>query len=110
MKGSGCAFKAADTGAAGFPLGMVCASRGVAHGMEQDTGFARFVADSFARYRRGDWGSVSAADGKANDRAVRCGGERILAAYRHPERGGWKIWILTEADRSATTVLYPEEY
>lgn len=97
-------------GASGFPLGMVCASRNVAHDMERDAGFARFVADSLARYRRGDWGGVSAADGKANDRAVKCGGERILAAYRQPERGGWKIWILTEADRSATTVLYPEEY
>lgn len=97
-------------GAAGFPLGMVCATRGVAHGMERDTGFARFVADSLARYRCGDWGSVSAADGKANDRAAKRGGERILAAYQYPGREGWKIWILTEADRSATTVLYPEEY
>ena len=97
-------------GAAGFPLGRVCATRGVAHDMERDAVFARFVAGSLARYRRCDWGDVSAADGKANSRAVECGGERILAAYRHPGHGSRKIWILTEADRSATTVLYPEEY
>lgn len=97
-------------GAAGFPLGRVCATRGVAHDMERDAAFARFVADSLARYRRCDWGGVSAADGKANSRAVECGGERILAAYRYPGRDGRRIWILTEADRSATTVLYPEEY
>lgn len=97
-------------GAAGFPLGRVCATRGVARDMERDAAFARFVADSLARYRRCDWGDVSATDGRANDRAVECGGERILAAYRYPGREGWKIWILTEADRSVTTVLYPEEY
>lgn len=97
-------------GAAGFPLGRVCATRGVAHDMERDAAFTRFVAGSLARYQRCDWGDVSAADGKANSRAVECGGERILAAYRYPGREGWKIWILTEADRSATTVLYPEEY
>ena len=97
-------------GAAGFPLGRVCATRGVAHDMERDAAFARFVAGSLARYRYCDWGDVSAADGKANDRAVECGGERILAAYRYLGHGSRKIWILTEADRSATTVLYPEEY
>lgn len=93
-----------------FELGRLCATRGVAHDMERDAVFARFVADSLARYRCGDWGNVSAADGKANDRAVECGGERILAAYRDTGRKGRKIWILTEADRSVTTVLYPEEY
>lgn len=97
-------------GAAGFPLGRVCATRGVAHDMERDAAFARFVAGSLARYQRCDWGDVSAADGKANSRAVECGGERILAAYQYPGHGSRKIWILTEADRSATTVLYPEEY
>lgn len=97
-------------GAAGFPLGRVCATRGVAHDMERDAAFARFVAGSLARYRCCDWGDVSAADGRVNDRAVECGGERILVAYRYPGHGSRKIWILTEADRSATTVLYPEEY
>ena len=95
-------------GAAGFPLGRVCATRGVAHDMERDAAFARFVAGSLARYRYCDWGDVSVADG--NDRAVEWGGERILAAYRYPGHGSRKIWILTEADRSVTTVLYPEEY
>ena len=97
-------------GAAGFPLGRVCATRGVAHDMERDAAFARFVAGSLARYRCCDWGDVSAADGKAHRGAGGCGGERILAAYRCPGHGSRKIWILTEADRSVTTVLYPEEY
>lgn len=96
--------------AEGFPLGMVCATGGVAHGMERDAAFAGFVAESIARYRRGDWGCVPEADRRMNDRAAECGGERILAAYRHPGDGGWKVWIITEADRSVTTILYPEEY
>ena len=83
-----------------FELGRLCATRRVAEDMAARPRFAEFVKSCI----------VSAADGKANDRAVECGGERILAAYRHTGHGGWKIWILTEADRSVTTVLYPEEY
>ena len=93
-----------------FGLGRLCATRDVAHDMERDAAFARFVAGSLDRYVRCDWGDVSVADGKANSRAVECGGERILAAYRDMGHEGRKIWILTEADRSVTTVLYPEEY
>ena len=84
----------------GFGLGRLCATRGVAHDMERDAAFARFVAGSLARYRCCDWGDVSAADGKIE----------LDAAYRYPGHGSRKIWILTEADRSVTTVLYPEEY
>jgi hypothetical protein len=94
----------------GFSLGRVCATRGVAADMEKDAGFAAFVAASLNRYVLGDWGDVSAADWAANDQAVECGGERILAAYCWPGHGGLKIWVLTEADHSVTTVLYPEEY
>lgn len=53
-------------GAAGFPLGRLCATRGVAHDMERDAAFSRFVAGSLARYRCCDWGDVSAADGIGN--------------------------------------------
>lgn len=93
-----------------FGLGRLCASRQVAVDMSSKPRFAEFVKSCIDRYRCCDWGDVSAADGRVNDRAVECGGERILAAYRYPGHGSRKIWILTEADRSATTVLYPEEY
>jgi hypothetical protein len=59
------------------------------------------------RHRAGDWGEVAQEDSAANSRAVDQG-ERILSPYRI--KGGVKPWIITEADRSATTILLPEEY
>lgn len=59
-----------------------------------------------ARHHQGDWGMVCAEDKKANNRAL-VEGTRLLSAY---EVDGQKIWIITEADRSVTTVLLPEEY
>lgn len=60
-----------------------------------------------ARHRAGDWGDVGAEDRAANDRAVN-EGERVLSAYPLPDGG--RLWIITEADRSATTILLPDDY
>lgn len=54
-----------------------------------------------------DWGDLDSEDKKSNDRAVEAG-DRILSAYRL--RTGQKLWIITEADRSVTTLLLPNEY
>lgn len=62
---------------------------------------------ALARHARGDWGNVDADDWAANDRAI-VEGTRLLSAYC--ARSGTKFWIITEADRSATTVLLPEDY
>jgi hypothetical protein len=58
------------------------------------------------RHHAGDWGDVDDEDQTANDMAV-MQGERLLSAYQCM---GTKIWIITEADRSVTTFLLPEEY
>ena len=58
------------------------------------------------RHLAGDWGDVDKDDAKANERALKWG-ERVLSSY---EVNGEKLWVLTEADRSATTVLTPDEY
>ena len=71
-----------------FELGRLCATRRVAEDMAARPRFAEFVKSCIGRYVCCDWGNVSAADGKANDRAVECGGERILAAYRHTGHAG----------------------
>ncbi len=60
-----------------------------------------------ARHQRGDWGEVSPEDATENDFSV-THGFRILSAYAL--RDGTRIWVLTEADRSATTILLPDEY
>lgn len=59
------------------------------------------------RHAGGDWGDVSPEDAAANDAALQHG-DRVLSAYvLAPEV---RVWIITESDRSATTILLPEEY
>lgn len=53
---------------------------------------------------------MTSSDKRANDDAVACGDARILASYKRPGHPTQNIWIITEADRSATTVLFPDEY
>lgn len=65
------------------------------------------VSVLLARHRAGDWGNLCEEDKKVNDDAV-VSGDRILSAYKIP--GGEKVWIITEHDRSVSTVLLPEEY
>ena len=60
-----------------------------------------------ARHQSGDWGEVSKSDWCANDSALKAG-NRILSAYTG--RGDKRFWIITEADRSYTTVMMPEDY
>lgn len=73
------------------------------------------VAEKFATHRlipflrrhfAGDWGEVPESDAKLNDEAL-LNGERILSAYT---LDGQKVWIITEADRSVTTVMFPSDY
>ena len=59
------------------------------------------------RHASRDWGEVSATDAAENDLSLR-EGFRLLSAYR--DRHGIKIWIITEADRSATIILLPVDY
>lgn len=59
------------------------------------------------RHSRGDWGEVGHEDWEENEIALR-EGFRLFSVYRTND--GTKFWIITEADRSATTVLLPEEY
>ena len=65
------------------------------------------VMKALSRFARGDWGDVCKEDWEANDEALEHGG-RLLGSYH--DRNGTKFWIITEADRSVTTVLLPEDY
>ena len=60
------------------------------------------------RHGQCDWGEVCADDRKLNDDAVAHEGGRVLSAYS--TNLGERLWIITEADRSATTLLLPDEY
>ena len=65
------------------------------------------VALALSRHARGDWGDVSEEDRRKNELSVR-EGFRILSVYN--SANGRKFWVITEADRSATTILLPEDY
>ena len=82
-----------------FPMGRLLATPGVLElGVD--------LRPPLLRHAGGDWGDLEAEDRTANEPAVRFGG-RIVSAYTLPQG---RLWIITEADRSATTALLPDEY
>jgi hypothetical protein len=87
-----------------FKLGRVVATPGAVNALRR----AGQPAWTFlARHLTGDYGEVGADDRAANDEAVRAGG-RILSSYT--TTAGEAVWVITEADRSSTALLLPEEY
>ena len=64
-------------------------------------------AEFLIRHKNGDWGELDPEDRRENERALRQG-SRLLSAYA--TRAGDRLWVITEWDRSATTLLLPEEY
>jgi len=89
-----------------FKLGQLLMSRGVNDRVAESEEFAVFVWQSLKRHVKGDWGDLPKEDKKENEFSLHRY-LRLLSAYKN---GDTKIWIITEADRSATTVLFPEEY
>jgi len=87
-----------------LPLGKIVATPGALDALEKS---GEPPIKFLIRHRQCDWGIVCAEDWEANDRDLEDGG-RILSAYRTST--GIKIYIVTEWDRSATTILLPEEY
>jgi len=90
-----------------FPLGQLVFTRGVNDLIAENKDFALFVLTSLQRHARGDWGDLSEEDKKENEYSLNRR-LRLLSAYERPPLP--KIWIITEADRSVTTILFPEEY
>lgn len=101
-------YKHRMEGPAMFELGMLVATTRIADRIREDKEFNHFVFDSLERYKNCDWGDLDEEDKMMNDEALKCG-DRLLAAYKNAEKD-WKIWIITEADRKTTTILFPEEY
>lgn len=87
-----------------LPLGQLVATPGALAALEKaGQSYLEFIA----RHQRGDWGEVCGEDWALNDEAV--GNEtRILSVYRTAKQE--QLWIITEWDRSVTTLLLPDEY
>lgn len=90
-----------------FPLGACVATPGAIRVLGEEGGDWRFnAAPLLARHQNGDWGDVLPEDARENELSLR-EGFRIISSY---ETGGERVWIITEADRSSTCILLPEEY
>ena len=87
-----------------LPLGQTVAARGA---LEAFTRTGTSPLPFLVRHQSGDWGDVDEEDKRANDLDLIHGG-RLLSAHHLPD--GTKLWVITEADRSATTFLLPSEY
>lgn len=82
---------------------------GIKNALEQgDEKFANHITNSINKYFQQDWGDTHKDDWSLNDSAVENADDRVLAVYEHPDYD--KIFIITEYDRSATTILFADEY
>lgn len=85
-----------------FPVGQVVITPGAISGLSPDEVFQGLI-----RHKTGDWGDLDEHDWKENEAAFEHG-FRLFSQYS--TQGGSKFWIITEWDRSVTTILLPEEY
>lgn len=94
-----------------FKIGQLVMTQGIAKDVQDNDDFARFSASCMGRHIRGDWGDLSDEDRDTNNRAL-VEGNRLFSSYKLPStmHGQDKIWIITEADRAVTTILFPDEY
>jgi hypothetical protein len=87
-----------------FPLGQLAATP---RALAALAAAGQSAAEFLHRHQCGDYGVVNDEDRKANDAAVQCG-ERVFSAYLLSN--GTKVWLITEADRSSSVILLPDEY
>ena len=94
-------------------VGKVVMTSAVRAAVIASDNFRSFVYQAMEMYTRCDWGNLTSDNERElNDEAVKCGGGRIFASYAC----SWvpdeidTIYIITEADRSVTTIMFPEDY
>lgn len=95
-----------------FETGQVVTTCGIAQAMRDDYSFLLTVRECLGRHCRGDWGDVGEESWKMNDDALEAErngqfSDRLFSLYSIGDR---EIYIITECDRSVTTVLFPDEY
>lgn len=84
-----------------FPLGQIVATRGAHDALEPQE-----LAEAIQRHARGDWGGVPPEDAEENELSL-AEGYRVMSSYTFRDV---TCWVVTESDRSVTTVLLPDEY
>ena len=86
-----------------LPLGKVVATPGALKLLSE---MGEDLFGYIARHATGDWGELCAFDRRQNEIALR-DGYRVFSSY---DVSAERVWVITEADRSVTTILLPEEY
>lgn len=90
-----------------FPLGQLAATPGVLELLDR---YHVNLFDLLARHASGDWGDVGAEDADANEQAL-IHGNRLLSCYTLvPGDPDTRVWAISEANRSVTTLMMPLEY
>lgn len=99
-----------------FITGSVFTTNGIATEMEKIPLFSVLCQEFLNRHRNGDWGDLVQEDKELNEEALLSDG-RLLSSYNLNEEmkskissNDVKVYIITEWDRSATTILFPSEY
>ena len=89
-----------------FSPGRLVWTKNINDCMVENAQFAKFVTDSLARHCMGDWGEITESDKVENDFSL----DKHLRLFSVYKKDKFVIWVITEADRSVTTVLFPAEY
>jgi len=87
-----------------FSLGLLVSTPGALEALQEAN---QHPITFLKRHQRGDWGNLWQEDKRANNNALK-NGSRLFSAYILSTKV--KIWIITESDRSTTTILLPDEY
>ena len=89
-----------------FKLGGIVMTRGICERRKENPGFNEFVQKCLKRHTQGDWGDLDEEDKKENQFSL----DKRLRLFSAYKQNNWKVWIITEGDRSYTTILFPSEY
>lgn len=85
---------------------MIYQTSGIVDAIGNDGFFAGEIAMALSKFLGNDWGDTCASDKKLNEKAL-CNGDRIVALY-NTSKG--RVFIITESDRTITTILFGYEY
>lgn len=95
-----------------FKTGQIVTTDGIARAMMLDHGFLEAVRECLERHCSGDWGDACEETKQQNDEALEAEkhGKLIDSLFSVYDIDGTEIFIITEIDRSVTTILFPDEY
>lgn len=95
-----------------FKTGQIVTTNGIARAMMLDQGFLEAVGECLTRHCLGDWGDACEETRQQNDEAIEAEmhGKLIDSLFSVYDIDGKEIFIITEIDRSVTTILFPDEY